>query len=183
MIKIALIVGHSADRQGASKHGISEYVFWNQFLIDLMERLPQYEDTELKLFRRPLQKKTGYKEAVRILHTLVDDWGATYDVEFHFNGFSGIAHGHEVIHSGSVLSERLAVKLDECFDKHMNNLDRGVKRVVTRGRYQLIVGKSASIISEAFFGRSVLYFMEGDRREALFQVYLDLIEELSKDDL
>jgi len=177
--KIALIVGHARDSQGNVRKGISEFRFWSAFMEEFMENLPEYTNLEVRLFYRPDQKKIGYFEAMRRLHGEIDEWGADVDIEMHFNGATVVANGHEVIYSGSQVSKELAEMLNESFNKYLTNRDRGVKRVVVRGAFGLKVGKSASIISEAFFGRNVLDYMGGTGRENLRRVYLDFLDKLS----
>lgn len=181
--KIAIVVGHASDSQGNVRMGISEFEFWSEFVTDIIEPavVKQFPEN-YKVFYRPKQRTIGYYKAVRKLHKQIDAWGADVDIEFHYNGTSKHnVNGHEVIYSGSKKSLKYAKLLDKYFDRYLPNNDRGVKRVLTRGAYGLKVGKSASIISEAFFGQELKHFLpDAPYRLNLIKALVEFLLELQK---
>ena len=180
-MKIALIAGHdSYGMGGAVAYGVSENVFWNDFIRDLT---PLLVGNEVKVFHRPEQKPRGYSKAMRELHAEIDHWGADVDIEMHFNAATATAQGHEVLHYiTSTNGKRLAGKLNLMFNKHLDNSNRGVKgvRKGDRGSYGLKVGKSVSILSEAFFGLAEIdKYLEGEGRDQLLLAYASFLNDLA----
>lgn len=176
--KIAIVVGHASDVQGNVRLGVSEFKFWSEFVEDIIApSVVELFPDNYRIFYRPKQRRIGYHKAVRILHREIDAWGADIDIELHYNGTSKHnVNGHEVIYSGSKKSLQYAKQLDEYFDKYLPNRDRGIKRVLTRGAYGLKVGKSASIISEAFFGQELRHFLpEGAYRANLIKSLVEFL--------
>lgn len=189
-MKIALTAGHDKYRmKGAIANskllgrGISENEFWNIFIEELLPKL-NFSNLEFKQFHRPNQKAIGYNESMRQQHNEIDKWGADLDLELHFNAGGINATGHEVLHYiGSKRGEEFATLLDKSFDKYLQNKDRNRKPTPKgeRGSYGLYVGKSASLITEAFFGIEIDNFLpNGKQRENLFKAYLDFFEVLNK---
>ncbi len=190
-MRIALVAGHDKFRMkgavGRSRllgKSISENEFWNDFIKELFPKLNIYKNLEFKQFHRPNQKSIGYNESMRQQHGEIDKWGADLDLEFHFNAGGVNATGHEVLHyTGSKRSEEYANLLDKSFDKYLQNKDRNRKPTPKgeRGSYGLYVGKSASLITEAFFNVEIDDFLpNGKQRENLFKAYLDFFEVLDK---
>lgn len=180
-MKVALIVGHAPDIKGNLYKGINEFDFWSEILGEVMKfyEFP-FDNESVKLFYRPYQRKIGYHEAVRQLHKDVDAWGADVDIEFHFNGSdSHKVKGHEIIYSGSVKSKEYAIIINDIYNRYALNRDRGTKKVKIRGSYQLKVGKSVSIISEAFFANEVLDYIDGGvKRSLLIDLIITFIDAL-----
>lgn len=182
MIKVALVAGHdSYHMHGAVAFGVSENEFWNDFIKDLKFILAGC-GVEIEIFYRGNQKVLGYKGSMRKLHEEIDSWGADIDLELHFNASASPAVGHEVLYlDGSKNGRKYALMLDECFDDRLPNKDRNVKPLIKgdRGWYGVKIGKSASLISEAFFGKELESFIEGgEHRANLMNAYIDFFKKL-----
>jgi hypothetical protein len=179
-MKIALIAGHdSFGKQGAVAGGQSENKFWSEFIEDLLP-LVLNGPHDIKVFKRPEQRPIGYSKAMRQLHAKIDAWGADLDIEMHFNAATAKAQGHEVLYyNKSVKGKMYAEWLNKLFTKYLTNSDRGAKGVSSkdRGGYGLKVGKSASILTEAFFGtREIADYKRGGKfREALLKAYTEFL--------
>jgi len=179
-MKIALIAGHdSYFKQGAVASGISENVFWNELLEEIIDILPSKH--KYKIFHRPNQSVYGYRGAVSRLHKDIDHWGAQVDIEFHFNAAASKASGHEVLyykHSRS--GKALATILNDSFTKFLNNPNRGIKPVGRndRGGYQLAIGRSVSLLPEPFFGTTEIqdFLKVGGKRHLLIDSIISFLE-------
>ena len=177
-MKVALIAGHdSFKKQGAAVGVITENAFWSEFIQDILPKLnPKHK---YKVFHRPNQTTYGYSKAVRILHREIDHWGANLDLEMHFNASSNLkVKGHEVLYyKTSRNGKKYARVLDNCFNTFLHNHDRGLRPVGIgqRGGYQLSIGKSISLISEAFFGSAEIadFSRGGKYREALEKAFIE----------
>lgn len=185
--KIALSAGHDRFRMhGAARGGIHENGFWNEFLDDLMPLISDIPGIEVKRFHRPDQKPIGYSEAMRRLHGAIDGWGADVDIDLHFNAGGPSAKGHEVLYHTKSRGGRLAANIvDKAFDEYLNNRDRNRKPVPVggRGSYGLRVGRSTSLITEAFFAKELPQFVRGgSQRDNLIQAYVAAIKDIANVD-
>lgn len=189
MIKVALTAGHDKYRmRGASATSktlgrkISENEFWNDFIDEIMPLIQNMQGIEFKQFHRANQKPIGYSKAMRIEHDEIDKWGADIDLELHFNAGGVKATGHEVVYyRASKGGLKYATVLDKSFDRYLNNRDRNRKPVTIgeRGSYGLRIGKSYSLITEAFFAKEIDNFLPGgSQRENLINSYLDFFAEI-----
>jgi N-acetylmuramoyl-L-alanine amidase len=182
-MKIALIAGHDKyKKQGAVAYGVSENEFWREFIQDLLPLLPKKHT--YKVFERPNQTVYGYRKAVRVLHKAIDAWGAELDVEFHFNAASNFSvRGHSVLYyKYSHKGKFYAALLNDKYTKYLPSKNRGLKPVNRndRGGYQLAVGRSVSLLSEAFFGHSELhnYQRAGRYRNSLLKAVVEFFDEV-----
>lgn len=183
-VKIAITAGHDNYKsQGAWAGDISENIFWNEFIGDLMPLTTNIDDLELKQFHRPPIYNIGYHAAMRKLHAEIDNWNASIDVELHFNAFNKPATGHEVLHWGkSKGGKYIAEIMDQAFNDNLQNKDRGLKPVGVnqRGAYGLSVGKSKSILTEAFFKNQIHDYVRGGKyRCALLNSYVQFLENVT----
>ncbi len=184
-MRVALIPGHDKFyKRGAVAFGISENEFWNDFINDLKFLMAGecIDNVDIQVFHRPNQKIHGYKGSMRILHKEIDEWNADLDIELHFNASKSPAKGYETLYClGSSGGFKYANMIDKHFDKHLPTRDRGVKpiRRGDRGWYGIKIGKSYSILTEAFFGKELESFIEGGTlRVNLINAYLEFFKEL-----
>jgi len=182
--KVAVIAGHdNFHMHGACKYGVCENGFWSYFIWSQLDVWRRNKNLDVKVFRRPNQRQMGYHKAMRMLHHEIDEWGASIDIEMHFNA-APMAKGYEVLrYRKSSRGLKYAKMMDASFDKFLTTRDRGVKSVGhgERGSYGLYVGKSASIITEAFFAKEIANYEEGGRsRERLEKAYVDFFQKLNK---
>lgn len=176
-MKLAIVVGHNAQSQGAVRGdtGETEYV-WNGRLAQLMERLAPEFGIDLRVFRRV--SGGGYRAEIRRVYSEADSWGADASIELHFNGSSNpSATGIETLSSGTALSLRLAQAVQDEMIIALGLRDRGVKTVrgPDRGGASLVSGLAPAILVEPFFGSSAKGQQatdEGREQEALARAYL-----------
>ena len=180
-MKIALVIGHDIDNQGAyGNSGISEFRF-NDLLLSDMGAAKMFPDKhEYALFYRSTNTKK-YSRKMKELHKRLDAWGADISIEFHFNSFSNRdVHGHEVLYC-SKQGKKIANKLNDSYDKHLPTSNRGIKKVTKKqkGGWFCCIGKSVSIIAEPFFSAHQERFVwSGDMREPLKKSLQEFFETL-----
>jgi N-acetylmuramoyl-L-alanine amidase len=154
MRKLAIIVGHNGEAQGAARVDTGETEFvWNNSLARLIERLSSDFDIEVRVFFRV--PGGGLKRELERVYREVDLWGADMSIELHFNGHHNpSARGTETLSSGTALSLRLAVNVQREMVASLGLRDRGVKTVGRGGRgwRSLYSGKAPAIMIEPFFG-------------------------------
>lgn len=149
-MKLAIIVGHNKDAQGAARvtDGVTEYV-WNSALAELIED----QGNDVKVFFRT--KGGGYSAEIDRVYAEVDAWGATASVELHFNaaGDDRVA-GCETLSSGSSGSTALCEALQSRMVAVMGERNRGIKVVSKdeRGGRSLWAGKAPAALIEPYFG-------------------------------
>ena len=152
MPKLAIVVGHKADRQGAvgrAPVGSSEYV-WNKDLAQMMvSHADGLADAEVSVFTRDKGGVVGaYRQA--------KEWGADGAMELHFNSAGPSATGSETLY----LTEPSRAFAEAVHDATLAVLglrDRGVKTPNEasggRGTQNLSqMGLRPSILTEPFFG-------------------------------
>ena len=93
MIRLALVIGHTEQRQGAfgvSPIGANEYA-WNRDLAQMMAaHLEDMDDVEAKSFFRDDGGIVGAYDAAK-------NWGADAAIELHFNSAGPTATGSETL--------------------------------------------------------------------------------------
>jgi len=155
-MKIALVIGHSSDKQGAETiDNISEYSFyWTLVHFSILPNAPLQHD--YKVFERG-DASMGYTENMKELHSDIDSWGADLSISFHFNSHTSQAMGSEVLHSGYEQSKHYAELLNYQFTQNLLGIkNRGIKEKTKneRGGGFLHLGKAPAILIEPFFGSS-----------------------------
>lgn len=155
--KLAIVVGHNAQAQGAQRgdNGESEYMF-NSRIARLMEEYARakYPDLDVRVFFR--QPMGSYTNEIRRVYDQVDAWAAHLSMELHFNASeSPSASGTETLTSGTPASMAAAVAVNDEVVRALGLRDRGVKtRSKGRGSASLIFGRAPAILVEPFFGSS-----------------------------
>lgn len=151
MTKIAIVVGHNAKAQGATRvtDGRTEFD-WNSELASLIQ---EHDPMNVRVFTR--KRGGGYSQEIDRVYAEVDSWGADVSIELHFNssGFPSV-HGGETLSSGTQKSLLLANTVREAAQAALGTKDRGVK---VRGRHErggrsLWQGRAPAIITEPYFG-------------------------------
>ena len=177
-MKIALIVGHDAERQGAVSNGISEWefndgflnsIFWDNKLPDKHDYYILYRNTEI----------SGYSAQMRDLHARIDTIGCELAIEFHLNDFyDKSVDGHECL-VVSRNSFNIATKLNNMFTNRLSNTNRGVKMIGNsdNGYGFLSRGSYPCIIVEPFFISQIKDYIHGeDKRIQLEDAYTKFFE-------
>lgn len=185
-MRVALVIGHDAIKQGAyGSEGISEWNF-NDVLVNglIFRGLPK--KNKYKRFYRDADIK-GYSNQMIDLHRRIDAWGADLSIEFHFNSFSNKnVRGHEVLYC-SIGGGIFATKLNMSLDKYLPTSNRGIKQVRMkpypipddRGAGFCCRGKSKAIIIEPFFGSNQYRFVyNGDLRDDLLNAIREFFENI-----
>lgn len=167
-MKLALVVGHTAQRPGAVRQDTGEAeFFWNKDLAEIAvaEARKSGARVKVRIFYRP--PHLGHKGGLRSAYAEADEWGADAVCELHFNSHHNpTATGTEVLTSGTVASLRFAECLqDEMLDA-LGLRDRGEKivRRGDRGGFNLICGKAPATLIEPFFGSSPIGLAATDER-------------------
>ena len=176
MKKVALVIGHQSNNQGAyGSKGIGEWAFNTDLVDDITEVM---KSVNAKIFQRS-KAISGYSNQMRALHAEIDAWGADISIEFHFNSFSSdSAQGHEVLYC-SEGGKKEAIKLNDSLDKYLPTSNRGVKKVTSsdRGGGFCCRGKSYALIIEPFFGSSQHQYIDGGKyREPLINAIVEYLE-------
>lgn len=161
--KVALVIGHQENEQGAyGDMGIGEWQFNTELVNDIMATPSNGQIC--KVFQRDLTI-SGYTNQMIDLHKKIDQWGARISIEFHFNSFSSPSvEGHEVLYcSSSNVGKVEATALNGCLDKHLPNSNRGAKAVTIHdnGGGFCCNGASYALIIEPFFGVNQHDFIVG----------------------
>ncbi len=157
MKRLAIVVGHNSEKQGAVRGDTGETEFvWNSDLAKMIEGEAQaYPDLEVKTFYR--QPGLGYTREIRRVYEETDRWGANATVELHFNSSaSPNASGTETLTSGTPASMALAVSVNQEMVAALGLKDRGVKTrsASDRGGASLMSGRAPAVLIEPFFGSS-----------------------------
>ena len=70
-MKIALVIGHASDKQGAwGSQGVSEYKYWKKFIKRLVKSGKLPSKHQYKIFERPTNRR-GYGSRMKALHTQI----------------------------------------------------------------------------------------------------------------
>lgn len=149
-MKIAIVVGHNARRQGAvSIDGTSEFKYNSQ----LAELIEDHDPDAVKVFFRTFGG--GYSRQIDRVCAAVDAWNADCLVALHFNGFARASpSGTLTLSSGSPKSLELAGHVHPNMVSVMGLRDRGVevRRRHQRGGRILWNCRAPAILVEPFFG-------------------------------
>ncbi len=183
-MKIALVIGHDADKRGAyGSEGVSEWNFNDVLINDLFFRGLPNKHTYRRFYRDADIK--GYSAQMIDLHKRIDAWGAELSIEFHFNSFSNKnVRGHEVLYC-SIPGAIFANKLNECLDNHLPTSNRGIKKVRMHPRPKsddngagfCCRGKSKAIIIEPYFAANQYRFVHnGDLRDDYINAINEFME-------
>lgn len=152
-MKLAIIIGHSDKRKGASMvrpfQFVQEYEY-NTILAAQMLVHCHRKKIDAKVFTRDRQGLIG-------AHRAIDDWRPNCIVELHFNSFmTEEARGCEVLHlsdseAGKDLAQRILAWLETIIPE---SLIRGQKPVSRGGRgyKNLTLSRLPTVIVEPFFG-------------------------------
>jgi len=177
MKKVAIIVGHDVQEQGAvGVENISEYVFNSVLAREIVDKIG--DDDNVKIFKR--SHGLSYTQAVRKVHGEVDNWGAFLDIELHFNSAENKeAKGHLIVYA-TTRAKKYAEELSKSFSIFLNTRNRGIEhRTKGNGVGGLRAGKSISLIAEPFFGVEQSSFREGRmERENLVSAYAKFIADV-----
>lgn len=179
-MKLAIVVGHNSEKQGAVRGDTGETEFrFNSRIADMMHELHRANPVpglEIRtFFRRP---GLGYSREIGEVYDAVDAWGADASIELHFNGASDPrATGTEVLSSGTAASLRLAGALQKEITQTLGLRDRGIRTRSRqdRGGQSLFSGRAPAVLVEPFFGSSALGQRATDERHeqrALASAYL-----------
>ncbi len=180
-MKIALVIGHDMDKQGAyGNMGISEFAFSDELLSEMANDNMFPDKHEYGVFYRSADIK-GYSNKMKALHRDIDKWKADVSIEFHFNSFSNKdVHGHEVLYC-SKKGKQIAKKLNKAYDKYLPTSNRGIKKVSKkhRGGGFCCRGRSLAIIAEPYFAAHQDAFVSGgDLRSSLKKALMKFFETL-----
>jgi hypothetical protein len=177
-MKVALVVGHSVVKQGASHERVTEFDFNDQLMVSMYESLPKHHT--FATFYRSSNIK-GYTHQMIDLHKRLEKWGCDLAIEFHLNDFHNPdVDGHEVL-AVSYQGKLYADKLNDKFNKYLPNKNRGVKLLESHdnGYGFLVRGEYPCIISEPFFISSIGTYLHGEKdRHKLIKSYIEFLEEL-----
>lgn len=149
-MKIALVVGHNMEAQGAIRvtDKRTEYD-WNGMLAQAIRDL---EPDSVKIFRRT--PHGGYNAEIDRVYSEVNAWGADCSLELHFNAFSSKSTGCETLSSGTAGSMALAALVQEYTLAAMPVTDRGIKirKRHDWGGRSLWSGRAPAVLTEPYFG-------------------------------
>jgi len=184
--RVAIVIGHRSKAKGAwGNAGESEFNYNSALAKELKDTLVDSRRVDTKIFYRD-NMPGGYGEKMKRLHKRIDNWGADYSISLHFNaaGREDI-NGHEVLYC-SKRGRKLAKKLDNLFDKYLDNRDRKIKKVTRkdRGGGFLCQGNSVCVLAEPFFAAHQKKFMPGSEGyNNLIYAYKEFIEWLGESDV
>ena len=177
-MKIGLITGHDAIKQGASHNGITEFDFNDQLLVGMYKSLPPNHNV-VHFFRSADIK--GYTNQMIDLHERLKKFGCDLAIELHLNDFHNPdVDGHEVL----VVSEQARVyaeQLNDKFTKYLTNNDRGVKKISSsdNGYGFLHRGSYPCLIVEPFFIQHIDDYLHGEeKRSNLILAYTEFLNEI-----
>lgn len=165
----ALVIGHGPklDKGAENRNGTTELA-WNG---DLARMIASELDGRLnfKLVHRVTERLQPVKETNETMADLA--------VELHLNSFNRLASGTEMIHSGSVGSEKLATLLQAAAIKVLKLPDRGIKLPQNgRGERWLKGTRMPAVIVESFFIDHDHDLRTGtERKLALAKAYADAL--------
>ena len=155
-MKLAIVVGHNARSQGATRRdtGESEYS-WNGRLAKMIEAHAARSCVEVKTFRRT--PGGGYSREIDRVYGQVDRWNADASIELHFNASENPrATGVETLSSGYSRSLILAAHVQAAMVDALALRSRGVKvrSKSQRGGRSLHAGRCPAVLVEPFFATS-----------------------------
>lgn len=168
-MKLAIVVGHNSDKQGAVRGDTGESEFrFNSRIAEMMHEINRQNpvpNLDLRTFFR--RAGLGYSREIAEVYDSVDSWGADASIELHFNGAADSrATGTEVLSSGTAASLRLATALQKEITRTLGLRDRGIRTRSRsdRGGQSLFSGRAPAVLVEPFFGSSPLGQQATDER-------------------
>lgn len=180
-MKIAMVVGHDADEQGAyGNEGVSEFSF-NDNLLSCMSNLGYFPDEHTIYVLYRSADIRGYSNQMRDLHKRIDALGCEVSIEMHFNSFSNEAvRGHEVLYC-SEAGKDIAEVFNHALDGYLPTSNRGVKKVgmEDKGGGFCCRGRSKAIILEPYFAAHQSDFIyNGQYRRPLMEAISEALKRL-----
>ena len=170
-MKIALVIGHRSESQGAkSVKRISEYAYWYTWLHLAKHFFPDAH--QYRVFERNDMDGRGYRERMRKLGKRIDEWGADIAISFHFNAAQNVkAEGFEVLCTTNTPSQLYARLMAGIMDEHLYGDNRGIKTVrrSDRGGGFLYGTRAVAILLEPFFGTNREDWQSGTERDGVFK--------------
>jgi len=145
MKKIALVVGHSSDKQGASSpSGLTEFAYNKDLAFMVMLGITPHENVEAKIYYRT----HGLRNLVdKLMNTDADLF-----VSFHCNSFGDPnVKGTEVLVSDLGSTASLATELSKKISTQLGTNNRKMKYVRDGERGSLFLSLPNSILIESFF--------------------------------
>lgn len=145
--KVAFVVGHYEDGQGAYSDELREfeYIFWTDFAMDHLLSIGEvfvHDPTETSYTQRQIEMAKRTKDFELVF-------------ELHFNSFNGSAKGCEALFfKGNSKMETLAMEFGTDMSTSMGYSYRGAKSITSGDRgYQFLKRtKGDAMILEPFFG-------------------------------
>lgn len=159
--RIAIIVGHNARAQGATRvlDGRTEWD-WNGQLAHMIK---DHDPGRVHVLLR--QGGGGYSREIDRVYGEADALKADCTIELHFNGSaSAAANGGLTLSSGTSGSLSLAAEVRARAAKALGNRDRGIRTVrrTDRGGRSLWQGRAPAILTEPYFGTNASECMAAD---------------------
>ncbi|MBW4710747.1 N-acetylmuramoyl-L-alanine amidase [Roseobacter sp. YSTF-M11] len=166
-MKIAIVVGHNADEQGAIRciDGRTEFD-WNS---DLARLIQTHNSSAVRIFNRT-SKGYWWQEIDRV-YRATDAWGATVTAELHFNSVANPQpSGSVTLSSGTTRSYEMSELVQDACVAALNLRDRGVRilQPKDRGGRSLWKGRAPACMLEPYFGSNA----DDCRRADVFQADL-----------
>jgi N-acetylmuramoyl-L-alanine amidase len=167
MIKLAIVVGHNEQAQGAVRaaDGVTEFA-WNSDLARIMHDLAP-ADTAV------FYRRAGPNE-IRDAYRMVDQWGPSRSVELHFNSFTDpSAGGTETLYAeSSGAGHHLAVDVQAAMVEALGLRNRGLKPTPRSGRggASLHAGRAPAVLVEPYFGSNPTECAIADQRKTTLAV-------------
>lgn len=153
-VKLAIVVGHNEKAQGADSPYLPPEYSFHKSILTYIKDAAEKRGVEVKFFERKPGVR-GYKAEIDAVYDQVDEWGAHYSIELHYNAASPAATGSEVLCSRSSASYELAKAIQKAQIDAFGLRDRGIHtRLPRQGRgwYSMYAGKAPAILIEPGFG-------------------------------
>lgn len=172
-IKCALVVGHSANAQGAisGAFGITEYEYNSVLSVEIKHRI---KNTDIEIV---------FRETYKGLPDKINSINPDFIISLHCNAFDGFATGTEVLYYyKSAAGYSIAMLLKRALTKALRLNDRGVVPVTVedRGGYVLKYTKAPMVIAEPFFIDNRKDFERAiDNKCHLINAYAETIDKIS----
>jgi N-acetylmuramoyl-L-alanine amidase len=194
MNKLALIIGHSEQSQGAVNEasGVTEWEFNSRLAPSIHAKLVIGLDSYAPNIRSQIFHRTA---GIPDLVNRINEWNPDLAIEFHCNAFDKKASGTEMLIADchkpspidgfyeyvSGLCFNVAQSIHPLFPDRTNKLVSSQKNISgkykERGAYFLWETKCKAIIAESFFIDNDLDFQKANNnRPALIQAYVDWIK-------
>lgn len=177
-IKVALVIGHNKQSQGArnSTYGETEYKFNEQLVEDIFKNIKEMTNDQVEFY---------IVERYDLINTLVMDLNTvdyTFIISFHCNAFDTNTFGCEFLYyHKSKYGEEIAEILNSYISKLFNN--RGIKPKTSedRGGYLLANTTAPCVIAETFFiDNDEEWSFANKNYNKLLELYCNAIIEICK---